>query len=178
MMRRPPRSTLFPYTTLFRSGRSAASLRQNCVTVFSFSKNHFSSPDRKSGSAGMPRPISYAVFCVKKKKDSTLIDAGLPELRLSPLDHTAAAALLERAAADTVDPHVAGAILDTAGGNPLALVELAAEAAKLPYAAAGSPLPVATTVERAYLRRAVGLPGGARRALLLMATAGSADLAA
>src|SRR5256885_4388991 len=46
MIRRPPRSTLFPYTTLFRSlrGRSAASLRQNCVTVFSFSKNHFSSP--------------------------------------------------------------------------------------------------------------------------------------
>src|SRR5262249_61548430 len=34
MIRRPPRSTLFPYTTLFRS----------CVTVFSFSKNHFSSP--------------------------------------------------------------------------------------------------------------------------------------
>src|SRR5437764_9639884 len=26
-------------------------------------------PDRKSGSAGMPRPISYAVFCLKKKKD-------------------------------------------------------------------------------------------------------------
>src|SRR5438477_6705824 len=84
MIRLPPRSTLFPYTTLFRSlrGRSAASLRQNCVTVFSFSKNHFSSPsgrwsivllisswgrDRKSGSAGMPRPISYAVFCLKKK---------------------------------------------------------------------------------------------------------------
>src|SRR5207237_5357247 len=27
--------------------------------------------DRKSGSAGMPRPISYAVFCLKKKKDET-----------------------------------------------------------------------------------------------------------
>src|SRR5690554_7036853 len=27
--------------------------------------------DRKSGSAGMPRPISYAVFCLKKKKDYT-----------------------------------------------------------------------------------------------------------
>src|SRR5436305_8992333 len=27
--------------------------------------------DRKSGSAGMPRPISYAVFCLKKKKQST-----------------------------------------------------------------------------------------------------------
>src|SRR5438045_8332024 len=34
-------------------GRSAASLQQK---------------DRKSGSAGMPRPISYAVFCLKKKK--------------------------------------------------------------------------------------------------------------
>src|SRR5438034_2598869 len=28
--------------------------------------------DRKSGSAGMPRPISYAVFCLKKKIDSTI----------------------------------------------------------------------------------------------------------
>src|SRR5262245_64703597 len=28
----------------------------------------FLNPDRKSGSAGMPRPISYAVFCLKKKK--------------------------------------------------------------------------------------------------------------
>src|SRR5437899_8667004 len=27
--------------------------------------------DRKSGSAGMPKPISYAVFCLKKKKNST-----------------------------------------------------------------------------------------------------------
>src|SRR5690242_21895708 len=27
--------------------------------------------DRKSGSAGMPRPISYAVFCLKKKKNNT-----------------------------------------------------------------------------------------------------------
>src|SRR5262245_63124904 len=29
------------------------------------------SRDRKSGSAGMPRPISYAVFCLKKKKKAT-----------------------------------------------------------------------------------------------------------
>src|SRR5205085_3408917 len=29
--------------------------------------------DRKSGSAGMPRPISYAVFCLKKKKNKTKI---------------------------------------------------------------------------------------------------------
>src|SRR5437899_9717690 len=30
------------------------------------------SPDRKSGSAGMPRPISYAVFCLKKKKNKNI----------------------------------------------------------------------------------------------------------
>src|SRR5437899_5154276 len=31
--------------------------------------------DRKSGSAGMPRPISYAVFCLKKKNQATLIQS-------------------------------------------------------------------------------------------------------
>src|SRR5205814_7761122 len=77
IIRRPPRSTLFPYTTLFRSyssrislrGRSAASLRQNCVTVhITIIELNALHTDRKSGSAGMPRPISYAVFCLKKKK--------------------------------------------------------------------------------------------------------------
>src|SRR5438445_9165353 len=33
--------------------------------------------DRKSGSAGMPRPISYAVFCLKKKKETVPLDAGV-----------------------------------------------------------------------------------------------------
>src|SRR5438132_9175415 len=33
--------------------------------------------DRKSGSAGMPRPISYAVFCLKKKKKQTVPSAIL-----------------------------------------------------------------------------------------------------
>src|SRR5262249_61856812 len=70
MIRRPPRSTLFPYTTLFRSNLSTnlAShffeplFRSNLSTNLA---SHFL--DRKSGSAGMPRPISYAVFCLKKK---------------------------------------------------------------------------------------------------------------
>src|SRR5438270_2871520 len=35
-------------------------------------------PDRKSGSAGMPRPISYAVFCLKKKNLSNSSEALLP----------------------------------------------------------------------------------------------------
>src|SRR5690348_17461396 len=35
-------------------------------------QNRVASKDRKSGSAGMPRPISYAVFCLKKKSYSEL----------------------------------------------------------------------------------------------------------
>src|SRR5438034_7643365 len=37
----------------------------------------FSTSDRKSGSAGMPRPISYAVFCLKKKKEKMYLQAAL-----------------------------------------------------------------------------------------------------
>src|SRR5438046_3691263 len=37
--------------------------------------------DRKSGSAGMPRPISYAVFCLKKKKQNESTDKTLTSTR-------------------------------------------------------------------------------------------------
>src|SRR5260370_29374863 len=37
-----------------------------CKNAYLFARRRFL--DRKSGSAGMPRPISYAVFCLKKKK--------------------------------------------------------------------------------------------------------------
>src|SRR5437667_5583908 len=36
--------------------------------------------DRKSGSAGMPRPRSYAVFCLKKKRGNTTIFTGVSTL--------------------------------------------------------------------------------------------------
>src|SRR5256885_11452316 len=79
MIRRPPRSTLFPYTTLFRSGRggpggkkrepsgggcpfsrgAGTSIRQRAGTTL----------DRKSTRLNSSHlVISYAVFCLKKKK--------------------------------------------------------------------------------------------------------------
>src|SRR5438067_9806059 len=72
MIRRPPRSTLFPYTTLFRSP-SVDKQASHFVHIPGLSYSGVKSPtecqqDRKSGSAGMPRPISYAVFCLKKKR--------------------------------------------------------------------------------------------------------------
>src|SRR5436309_5517084 len=75
MIRPPPRSTLFPYTTLFRSrcrqlGRNAGNGCRTCA------KNAADTPqrgirnqDRKSTRLNSSHvKISYAVFCLKKKK--------------------------------------------------------------------------------------------------------------
>src|SRR5256714_1889837 len=50
-----------------RKSRNATSLNSRWITASSSSVQQ-ECRDRKSGSAGMPRPISYAVFCLKKKK--------------------------------------------------------------------------------------------------------------
>src|SRR5256885_7639934 len=92
MIRRPPRSTLFPYTTLFRShrkltpesgrGRRAARGFGGRAVRAAASRGHRSSPsyagppargagsDRKSTRLNSSHlVISYAVFCLKKKKE-------------------------------------------------------------------------------------------------------------
>src|SRR5438128_7581161 len=75
MIRPPPRSTLFPYTTLFRS---AVTLQRNALRPVDnrwptrVGNNHASRPrrrDRKSTRLNSSHgSISYAVFCLKKKK--------------------------------------------------------------------------------------------------------------
>src|SRR5258708_17225337 len=81
MIRRPPRSTLFPYTTLFRSllgyflsysMRCALFLGNNFLGKTSFhQKNRENYGDRKSTRLNSSHQIiSYAVFCLKKKTDS------------------------------------------------------------------------------------------------------------
>src|SRR5687768_17807614 len=94
MLRRPPRSTLFPYTTLFRSNAfrnstwNCARIRSEKRTCLTTEMSHRFSPcprspgtregkDRKSTRLNSSHGyISYAVFCLKKKKthDSELID--------------------------------------------------------------------------------------------------------
>src|SRR5699024_11665558 len=71
MLPRPPRSTLFPYTTLFRS----VSLSERRVDVYlshsslSAAERRRSEEDRKSTRLNSSHvSISYAVFCLKKKK--------------------------------------------------------------------------------------------------------------
>src|SRR5258707_9530303 len=84
MIRRPPRSTLFPYTTLFRSNDQAivnAIILDPSLNIVSFGETvptpsrrlslnpHIDYQDRKSTRLNSSHAnISYAVFCLKKKK--------------------------------------------------------------------------------------------------------------
>src|SRR5256885_4630851 len=73
MIRRPPRSTLFPYTTLFRSLRPpgvdiGAHLRLAAFLVVEVEYHGAAATDRKSTRLNSSHlVISYAVFCLKKK---------------------------------------------------------------------------------------------------------------
>src|SRR2546430_7525076 len=93
MIRRPPRSTLFPYTTLFRSvvhrgpreyGELAVLRRneRNCIPlVMCKLRGRQVSRDRKSTRLNSSHSqISYAVFCLKKKKHNTRQSADDREL--------------------------------------------------------------------------------------------------
>src|SRR3712207_8871883 len=86
MIRRPPRSTLFPYTTLFRSGhgqggrgllrqarrgRHAEAVRARRALVLRRPRRAARREDRKSTRLNSSHAnISYAVFCLKKKKNT------------------------------------------------------------------------------------------------------------
>src|SRR5437660_4413312 len=73
MIRPPPRSTLFPYTTLFRSPGSASSSR-NAPGTRTRGVQLVQVRDRKSTRLNSSHvAISYAVFCLKKK---TMAEAG------------------------------------------------------------------------------------------------------
>src|SRR4051794_41206136 len=92
MIRRPPRSTLFPYTTLFRSedrggaaaqariaGGGAAKMGLGDGRAAHAAARPSPSPilDRKSTRLNSSHPsISYAVFCLKKKKHRSASNSG------------------------------------------------------------------------------------------------------
>src|SRR5690348_18220017 len=77
MIRRPPRSTLFPYTTLFRSIRAWPATFV-AVRIMSRIGSIAMRRDRKSTRLNSSHPsISYAVFCLKKKKIEDDLDKGI-----------------------------------------------------------------------------------------------------
>src|SRR3712207_8015181 len=82
MIRRPPRSTLFPYTTLFRSDLWRPGVGRRCAASESppdrlGTRRRVRARDRKSTRLNSSHAnISYAVFCLKKK---TNIDTLVPD---------------------------------------------------------------------------------------------------
>ena len=115
------------------------------------------------------------LIAVREGEDSPLLAAGLPDLMLGGLDQEAAAELLESSGGGQVSAEVTRRLVAATGGNPLALLELGPEAQRV-TSAPHENLPVATSVERAYLRRAAGLSDSARNVLLLVAASGSSDM--
>src|SRR2546430_5256887 len=80
MIRRPPRSTLFPYTTLFRSRPPPRALRTSRRVPGGRPAPRRRRPrlDRKSTRLNSSHSqISYAVFCLKKKKFDTALSNAL-----------------------------------------------------------------------------------------------------
>src|SRR2546422_7480955 len=82
MIRRPPRSTLFPYTTLFRSSPQTPA-RGRRPTCGAHNSPAFPpcnpAGDRKSTRLNSSHGyISYAVFCLKKKKDNPAREEDVP----------------------------------------------------------------------------------------------------
>src|SRR2546429_2823650 len=84
MIRRPPRSTLFPYTTLFRSYSSRVTTPRigsepggANTTIVGCSRR----PDRKSTRLNSSHGyISYAVFCLKKKKKTKTYQTQITQI--------------------------------------------------------------------------------------------------
>src|SRR5258708_15698959 len=92
MIRRPPRSTLFPYTTLFRSERNRwhgeeVHRRNRFPMVSKEGEPTFETIDRKSTRLNSSHQIiSYAVFCLKKKNKTKIYESTIQHA----LNHTIA----------------------------------------------------------------------------------------
>src|SRR2546421_3290298 len=100
MIRRPPRSTLFPYTTLFRSRAGLAALEFDPATALTLAEQalrvvpaNAAARDRKSTRLNSSHDqISYAVFCLKKKKHQASEPTIPFTLTTEPLEATTNAA--------------------------------------------------------------------------------------
>ena len=121
-------------------------------------------------------PIAL-LFALRDGHRSRLDEARLPELRLTSLDVTASARLLE-SYVPTLTPQLRRAVLDAADGNPLALLELprAITSDTLGGSLPRTPVPITDRLERAFSERLSGLPDSSRALLLVTAAGDGGDL--
>src|SRR5256886_6065811 len=150
MIRRPPRSTLFPYTTLFRSGGALAGSgrgllqgAQNILGLSQVLQGHGwlcrnLSPglhqqiqaqnilrDRKSTRLNSSHSqISYAVFCLKKKTQTYIFTAPPPSLIICPGDEVTVLAVKQLVTSEARMRHAHGlqGAAPAHGGNVFATI--------------------------------------------------------
>jgi DNA-binding CsgD family transcriptional regulator len=115
-------------------------------------------------------PIAV-LLAVRDGEPSLLDGADLPTLRIGGLTSDESAMLLP-----TLPREAARRLHRATGGNPLALLELAADADDLALAPEGAPVLVPANVARAFLRRVVALDERTRRALALVASSESGEM--
>ncbi len=115
-------------------------------------------------------PIAVLI-AVREGEPSLLDGSDLPTLRIGGLTTEDARALLTE-----LTPDAAERLHRATAGNPLALLELAADATDLALAPEGAPVLVSARISQAFLRRAGMLDASVRQALALAATSDSGDL--
>ena len=112
---------------------------------------------------------------MRSDEASPFADAGCPPSR-STGSISAPSRRCSRASAEIPCPAgSAERLFRATGGNPLALIELAGEAESVAASLVEGPLPIATTVERAFAGRVSRLSEMARRSLLVAAAASTGD---
>jgi len=118
-------------------------------------------------------PIAL-ILAVREGEPSLLDGADLRILHVAGLDRSDTAKLLERIEVprDSVEH-----LYRATGGNPLALLELAPEAAQLATLPSEGLVPISTSISAAFVRRLEHLPGATRRMLVLTAADDAGDLA-
>jgi DNA-binding CsgD family transcriptional regulator len=112
------------------------------------------------------------VFAAREGEGRAVVLAGLPELTVGGLVEEAAQELLATSAGGQVDRQVSGRIVADTAGNPLALVELAAELTAAELSGAEPldwPLRFEGRLDELYRSRVRALPGGTQTLLLLAA---------
>jgi len=118
-----------------------------------------------------------AVILTVREGESSLLDgADLPAMRLQGLDRTAAGELLRRLGDEPLSQDLADRLHHDTGGNPLALLELGEERARLTGLPPGAPLATGTSVAGVYLTRFRSLPPRTRDVLVLAAAIDSGEV--
>lgn len=145
---------------------------------------HLLDPESLDALAFVARRLeAEAVAVVLAARDTEQIDvqlAGVPSLRLEGLPLESAVTLLLRSLREELDPAIAMQVAAATGGNPLALVDLAAELSvrRLTESSFGEePFPVGRTLETFYLRQVRLLAEPLQTWLLLAAAESTGDLA-